>query len=365
TAISLGWMAAVVVAGVMVFVPAAPSRPQKWQVPLLAVLLGLGLVVRGGAIIASPNPVIDVYSVLDQTPRALLRGENPYRYQVVSPYGTERARRFRVSGERVEENLEIYPPGVIVLATPWVAAGLDPRWLMVVCWLAAGVLVWWLALRNPDTAPVACHLAGAVLLMPSASFTTEQAWIDPCYAVLFLGAMAAPLPVLAGALMGLSLAAKQTAVCVLPAFLVIWRRRPRALLGLGVALLALFVPFAAWDAHELVRDLVLGYAQRATRANAMSLPGLVLARTGVTLPALPLAIAALALGLIAAWRARNCTGTLVAGAGLTVCAFSILSKYAYLNWYEGAALLLLASVAWATGEDRARKDDVGGLRPCR
>lgn len=359
--VSVAWIAAVVVGATMCLLPPAwvfgrlpgpdtdpvrPARAAAIAVVLIVLLIGLGGAVRLGAIIASPNPVIDVYSVLDQTPRALLRGENPYRYQIVSPYGTERARRFRIT-QSADPNVEIYPPGIIILGTPLAAIGADPRWLLVVCWLVVGVLVARHAWSDAALRPHAPVLVGALMLLPSASFTAEQAWIDPAYVAFFLLGMAMTQPVAAGLLFGFGLTVKQTAICVLPAMLIhVWHTRA-ARVAMVLCFAAVVLPFLIWDAGEMLRDVVLGFAQKSVHENALSLPGLVLATTGYSLPSVPLVLVALALGVFATWRARGSTARLVAAAGFTVAVFSLLSKYAYMNWYEGACVILLVAAAWA------------------
>ncbi|HCU37081.1 MAG TPA: hypothetical protein DGT21_17050 [Armatimonadetes bacterium] len=361
--VSVAWMAAVIVATAMCLLPPAwlagrlrsadgdTVRPAPAAVAAVLTMLVLGGATRAGAIIASPDPVIDVYSVLDQTPRALLRGENPYRYQIVSPYGTERARRFGVS-ESADPNIEIYPPGIIILATPPAAVGADPRWMLLACWLAIGVLVARHAWSDAALHPHAPALLGALMLLPSGSFTAEQAWIDPAYVAFFVLGMAMTQPVVAGLLFGFGLTVKQTAICVLPAMLAHgWHTRAtRVAMALCFSLVVL--PFLIWDAGEMLRDVVLGFAQKSVHENALSLPGLVLATTGYSLPSVPLVLIALALGVFATWWSRGSAARLVAAAGFTVCAFSLLSKYAYMNWYEGACVILLVAAAWPGGAGR-------------
>ena len=109
------------------------------------------------------------------------------------------------------------------------------------------------------------------------------------------------------------------------------------------------LPFLIWDAGEMLRDVVLGFAQKSVHENALSLPGLILAGTGYSLPSVPLVLVALALGAFATWRSRGSTGRLIAAAGFTVAVFSLLSKYAYINWYEGACVILLVAAAWPDG----------------
>lgn len=339
TAVSLGWILAVVIAAGMMFLPRAGNRATS--LALITVLLVLGGAVRGGAIVASPRPVIDVYSVLDQTPKALLRGENPYAYRVISPYGTERARRFRVSGKEPEANLEFYTPGIILLQTPLAAAWLDPRWLMTGAWLLAGLLVFRQASRQEKLRANAPHLAAVLLLLPSASFTAEQAWVDAVFGLLFGVGMLPIAPILAGVVLGWAVTVKQTALALIPAIVAGWHRSRAALAACAVTVLAITLPFLFWDPGEFLHDCFLGYAALPIFANAVSLPAWLLRATNWRAPGLPLTALALMLGVLAAWRGRGSSARLLLAGGFSLLALNLLAKWAYLNYYEVAALLLV------------------------
>ncbi|MCD6360976.1 MAG: DUF2029 domain-containing protein [Armatimonadetes bacterium] len=358
-AVTFAWVGAAALACVM-FPPLVTRRPTARLLVFLAAL-GLGAMLRGGAIVASPNPVIDVYSVLDQTPRALLRGENPYRCRIVSPYGTERARRFRMSTKRARSDIEFYTPGIILLETPLAALWLDPRWLMAATWLLAGAAIFVWASRQASLRAHAAHLAAVALLLPSAGFTAEQSWVDPVFGLLFALGMLPLSPIPAGALLGVGVTVKQTALALLPAAVIGWRRSPRALAALALTALAITLPFLVWDPGEFMKDCFLGYASEPIRANAVTLPALVLRATGRALPATPLTAIALALGVLAAWRARSSAARLVAAGAFALCALNVLAKWAYMNYYEVAAMLLIFAAAWPSRPPlrRTQTDDNG------
>src|SRR5207253_1580103 len=96
-----------------------------------------GGVLRGGAVLASPEPVIDVYAWVRDASGLLLEGKNPYAAEYQSPYGTERARRKGV-GHSPETQPAAYPPLPILFALPLRAVGItDVRWANVACDLLA------------------------------------------------------------------------------------------------------------------------------------------------------------------------------------------------------------------------------------
>ena len=54
--------------------------------PWLAAALLLGMALRGSVIVASPNPVIDVYAMMRDGTDHLLAGRNPYTEEIDTPY---------------------------------------------------------------------------------------------------------------------------------------------------------------------------------------------------------------------------------------------------------------------------------------
>ncbi len=333
--VSLAWLAAVVV-GLVWLTPIA--RRAASVRALLALAVTTGLLVRGGTVLASPDPVIDVQAWLQQAPQALLRGRNPYAMALDSPYGTPRALRRGIS-QPADPDPPTYPPGIILTCLPTVA-GLDPRWLFVAGWLAlAGLLA-----RRGASPP----LVALLLLLPTASFTAEQAWFDGLLALgLVAGLLAGPRG--AGAWFAWTLSVKQTAVYLLPAMARRLGRSPTGWVTLTVVLTALVLPFVLWSPPDFVKDTLAGHQQVGLRADGLCLPVWLARRWSLTAPGGPLLLAAAALAVGAAWRARATQLALAGAAGLL--AFNLCGTRAFCNHYEVVAALLLAAAAWPEVSD--------------
>lgn len=340
-AILYGWLTGLMLACGLAWC----RRETRLASGLVAALLLLGVVVRGGAIIASPSPVIDVYALLEQRPRDLLRGENPYTAALASPYRTPRAVRFRVATMDADDDPPWYPPGFLLLGVAAKLVHVDPRWWLPLAWTVAALAAarWGRRSGRPREAGL---IAGCLALLPSASFTAEQSWMDPVWVVLMAASLAPLAPVAAGALAGLGLTVKQTAMLVLPAVVLRWRGERRvAAVALGVAA-AVCLPFVLWSPAAFFSDCLLGFLARDLPATGLCVPAAFLNLTGWAVPTLPLTLlgATAAVGL--AWGARDSRPRLVAAAGAGVAVFSVLNKYAFMNFYEAATLLLYLGAAW-------------------
>jgi len=338
-----GWLAALLFLPLLLLVSRRAGQPAR--IALLATILLLGGWSRGSAIVASPDPVIDVYSVLDQTPKALLRGENPYRYAIISPYGTARAQRFRMGTKVARSDPEFYTPGILLICTPTAALNIDPRWWLVVAWMVAGAI----ALRYGSAGvprPERLLVAYCLALVPSASFATEQAWIDPVAGILIAASMLPLPPVAAGILAAFGVTVKQTALALVPAILIRWRRQRTAWWAMAAGVAAIIGPFLLWDAHEFLKDCFLGYAKEGIRTTGICFPALVLNLTAVHLPTMPLTLLGMGVAAGLAWLARDSRPRLLAACGVGLAVVNLLNKWAFLNYYEVATMLLYLAAVW-------------------
>jgi len=329
TVVGLAWWLALGlgVAGLLTL-PATPAVRRAW----LAGALALGLVVRAGALVASPDPVIDVYAWLVQAPRALAAGRNPYAMRLASPYATPRAQRFG-SNTPVDDDPPTYPPGIILHALP-AAAGIDPRWVLVAAWLALVGLA--LAAGVGEAYPA----VGLLLLLPTVTFTAEQAWFDILLALWFTAGLLWPRGS-GGVAWGLALTIKQTGVFLLPAMVAARAGERGRWRAVAATVAAVVLPFVLWSPRDFWHDVVAGHLGTSVRLDALCLPVWWHVNLGWDLPAEPLLAVVVVVAALVAWRARTSRpGTAVAAAvGLLV--FNLLNRRAMLNYYEVAVALLV------------------------
>ncbi|MCC7491909.1 MAG: hypothetical protein IT204_06160 [Fimbriimonadaceae bacterium] len=297
---------------------------------LLPLGLAAALLIRGGVIVASPDPLIDVQAWLRQAPEALLRGENPYAMRLDSPYGTPRARRAGIH-DAADPDPPTYPPGMILLGLP-AAAGLDPRWVVAAGWLLLAAL---LGRREPSLVLVG--------LFPTAAFCTEQAWFDGLLALCLALALRRP-GAAAGVAGGAALLIKQPAVLLLPALTRWFGRDRRPWLALLLTVGGVTLPFLLWSPGDYWHDVVSGHWQIGLKANALGLPAWWAARGGHWPQPLGLLLA-LALAVGAAWRAGSPAAAVAWAAAVGLLGFNLLTGRAYVNFYEAAAAMLLLAAA--------------------
>lgn len=329
-----------------------------WLAPLrhhrFAVLVALSLAARLYTLVASPSPVIDVWSTMQDGADALARGANPYAVSMSNPYH---------DGNVID--YYGYPPLVLLVTAPfrWVCG--DVRVALIAAEGIGAMLLFRLAAEGGARRSFAELAACLLLFHPRALHVLERSWTEPISAALFLGMLLAlrrrSLPGTA-VLVALFLVSKQYLLLGAPVALlglVVLAGTPgRALAALGVALAtgALAVlPVALWDLQAFVDDVVWFHVRRVPISpGSLSLSSLALRTWGVRLPALVsgvFAAGALALGLLVARRELASRGSLAAAvASATAVTFVValpFQKQAFCNYYHLAGTMLLAAVVLA------------------
>jgi hypothetical protein len=313
----------------------------RWGILLIA-----GTTIRSLAIVGSPEPIIDVNSWLQNAPRFLLQGENPYATDYPSPYGTERAARFHIN-DAPNPRPPTYPPLTVLTGLPAILLGLDARWMNVLAEVAAAVLILLAAYRR-GRGDLGLLASALYLSLPRSAFMIEQAWFEPQLAALLgLVLLAAPRrPWLAGVALGGFFAGKQYALALLPSLVMGLRRSPRVLwIGLAVAA-AVIAPFFAWSPHDFLQIVVTGHLHRPVVYHALTLAALLKNAMGLTVPSMALwGLAAVLLGMLA-WKTppheKRRTGLWLAAALLVFC---LCHTQGFPNYYYLALYLLLMGVA--------------------
>ena len=240
--VPLGLVAVLAIAGYRV-------RPELALAALLLVLFlvpeALLIALRGAS-----APVQDSVLLTDAAAGRLLHGGDPYGHDYIDDSAL---RRFWAPEIPVNPLLAHYPypPGLILLAAPLRALGLGSAWL----WLPALIALALAAYGAAGRAGVMAVALNPLLLIDYLALLND---------VFFLAAGLGAVALLrrrralaAGALLGLALVLKQTAVVLLPALAWLsWREgRWRQLLGAAAAVVVLLVgPFLLMSPGDLLAD---------------------------------------------------------------------------------------------------------------
>jgi hypothetical protein len=320
----------------------------------LWIVLALAAVAGALVIVESPHPRIDVFDLQQGGARALLARENPYHVTYPNPYTTEESGKF-FGDERPELRDYPYPPASLLVTTVGYALGGDVRWAMLAAWLVTALGLHAVARRRGHPPEVALAIAVLALVHPRATFVLEQSWTDGlsgCAFVVMLWLLGRESRLAGGLALGAFLALKQYSIVALPLFL---RRKliPRAwwlpALALGAAVT---LPFVWIGARDFVEDVVLFQMRQPSRADALSLPGLVQLVSGLRLPGW-LAFAGAAGTIAWSWRRLSTRDQLPLAAALAFGGFFVSAKQAFCNYYYLVGVLLLAACASSSAKREA------------
>ncbi|MBV9125906.1 MAG: DUF2029 domain-containing protein [Planctomycetes bacterium] len=307
------------------------------QVGLLF-LAGAGL--RVTAVLAVPDPSIDVYSALQEAPRFLLHGKNPYTadYSDSWPYADP---------PQEYDAPPFYPPLPILLALPFRAAGVDIRYANVLCDLLAALVL--LATGWSRGRPLVGALAmGTYLFFPRMPFMMEQSWYEPMLAATLGGGLwlVERRYRFGNILLGLGLTGKQYGVVLLPPLVVALRKHWRALLlGIVLACLCVLLPFFLWDPHAFLDVVVFKQLQRPIRDDSLTLQSGAINLAGYQLSqGLLWGVALLLIGWIS-WRAREPGTGAALWLGTTLLAFCFCHSQGYFNYFYLCQYLWLLGIA--------------------
>jgi hypothetical protein len=335
-------------------------------VRFFVVTLILGFAFRGLVLYASPDPVIDVYTLAHDNADHLLRGKNPYQSDIASPYGTERAYSHGIY-EPADRRPAGYPPHSFLAAVPFRLFGGDPRWPNVIGDTLAAVAIFGVAMKRGR--PITAYLAATTwLFMPRSAFLMEQAWFEPMLGGLFgvglwLTEYTGGRKWLGYILIGLALTAKQFGLPLLPA--IAWPHRKNWLplvAGLAVGGLVM-LPFYLWSPHDFIDVVLKKHLGRPPQYHSITVASAFFHIGGVD--AVPdrawcWAAALILIGLISLRAPRNGAATALA-LGTALMVFSTFHTQGFPNyfylveylWLLGAlGLLPPAQLAPSAGETR-------------
>ncbi len=304
-------------------------------------LLGLAtvtaLALRLFIPIASPEPLVDVHSLSQQSAEHMRLGNNPYTAPMNDIYHGS----FRTVEHYAYPPASLYPQFV-----GYVLFG-DIRYALIA---AEFLFVWilWIQLRKTRwPADKAFLLLLLFLYHPRGMFVLEQGWMEP----MMLGAFSLTLlllqrskKMLAAVTYGWFLASKQSVLLLLLPYVIV-EKRPWRWLMVAIAGLLTLIPFALWDMESLWNNGILFGQNTWLRTDSLSLGSFLHPYIGETGTHAMLFIgAAAAIALTLRFRRAGLPG-FVSACVLTLFSILVLGSHAFCNFYYLAGGMLLTLFA--------------------
>lgn len=249
--------------------PAAARR--RFWVLLCATILMVGMITWRQSLVRM-NTFTNIHDGAIQTEVAadlLLRGQNPYAADFRSTAFGQAPSPYRPGAVNLAWTHYAYPPAVIVTAIPsmllrpWLGPLTDLRWLYVGALIALTLaVVRQLASWEQRSLAMVILLANPLLWLYAVAGFNDI--LSVAAMVLSAVLVERNRPRWGGAMMGIALAAKQTAWLALPLWAWwLWRRRQKnptaatqGMITAGITAAVLFVPFFLWNPSALYDDVV-------------------------------------------------------------------------------------------------------------
>jgi hypothetical protein len=145
---------------------------------LMFFLLSISFVV---ALLASPNPIIDLWNIHETTADAVLKFRNPYTVEIPNPYPLHLQNQITPLGIHA-----FYLPGIYYLMAPFKYFFGDTRYTSLFALIGTSFLIY-LSLRDKFEFKLRVAITYFFMFSPVNFFLLEQGWSDPVVvALLFL-----------------------------------------------------------------------------------------------------------------------------------------------------------------------------------
>jgi hypothetical protein len=343
-----GFLLALLLAGITLFQLWAPPRviPRAGIALLLLAVLATGFTLRALVILASREPIIDVYNLLQDSADFILQGKNPYAHDYHSPYHTERAQQFHLYIPEHPLRVPGYPPLAYLFSAVPRLFGADVRWAHAVMDTLAALGLFLVALRRNQ--PLAGLLAASLYLhLPGTVHVTERAWYEPFLAGLFgmgfwlVEASGTKSRILGHILLGLAFTGKQYGAPMYLPFAWIYRRQWRYLL-LGLAAgLAVILPFVIWSPADFVEVVIMKHMTKAPGFHSVTILSALNDVCGWYPPPVLLLLFGIPLLAPLSWRAPAPGAACALTVGTALFTYVLFSSVGFFNSYYLAQFLWL------------------------
>lgn len=315
-------------------------------------LLLLALSVRILIIIASPRPVIDVFTILKEAPLSFLSGQNPYDtvYSPVYP--------------GVVTDYYPYWPASFILQIPFILLFGDPRILLFLADILSAAGLYFLGKKSQ----LSQLLVLIYLFRPNSNFILEQSWTTLLPLLLIILSIIIwenRRELLLGVVLGVMTALQPIYAIFLPFYLILMKGRQRTVLGFLITVAIFVVPFFLWNPGKFLDKTIFVYFKPASLVPtipvhlSLNLSTAFYTFTGWDTPNL-LSISFLFIISIIIfyrlWLMKKQTADikqLLLGITIFFYAFYLLFRQAFINYYYFASGLL---ILWLVSMSRKNKN---------
>lgn len=231
---------------VLTYAISHPSLSQSSQKKRFIFLILLALIIRLLMITASPNPVIDVFTILKEAPVKVLSFINPYNTVYTTVYAGQ--------------VLDYFPywPVSFLLQIPFVMIFNDPRVLLIMADILSAVLLYLIGKKTR----YAETLSLIYLFRPNSNFIIEQSWLTPLtffFVILSFYFLMLKKDWLGGLISGL-LIGIQPIFAVLVPFYCLMVKNIRKFLLAAITTVSIFItPFMLWDSTNFFDKTIAVY----------------------------------------------------------------------------------------------------------
>lgn len=288
-------------------------------------------------LIHSPEPIIDVWTILQGASEAFLKGQNPYSLRFAMPAPLPNV---------IHDDRYVYLPLSFALSAPFFKAFGDVRFANLACQLAAGFFLYLVARESGKKPYTAFLLAALFWFHPRGFFLLEQAWTETMIPVFLFGSvyfLSRNKEACGGIFAGLVLASKQFMLPVAPLYWKFFRGSWKAWVWAAAAFLVTIVPFLIWSPHDFYEKVVGFHTGRPMRLDSISLNTLLYFYYQRVIPTwvpFALMVAAVFLGMKIPQRFG-----FALTAGVAYYLFFYFNKIAFLNYYYLVGVFILLALA--------------------
>ncbi len=240
----------------------------KHKTSFFVFFLVLAIILRFLMLYASPNPVVDLFTMFKESTLGFLQGNNPYDISYTEVY----------KGLSTRFN---YWPLAFLAQVPFMALIPDPRILFIV----SDVFCAWLLYILGRRSIIAMQLVIIYLFRPNSLLLTENAWTTPLEFLLLLCAVFCIISgswvmksiqrhreVLFGVFVALMTGIKPFwGVLILFAFPIFRKKAIRSLAMFTIVLSIIVGPFFLWNSQRFISETFIGNVDRQLKGHVEQL----------------------------------------------------------------------------------------------